>query len=95
MAILDALLQPHAERAVNELTQIREALERIALCLETITSIPAMPERKPVTEAALGQYGTALTEAVSPDDLRERLKDAGMSDTEIEEQLVKLLFEED
>lgn len=92
MSLFDAILQPQVERGVNEATRIADALERIALCLETLTTIPAQPPSKPVTEAALGMYGTALTEANSPDDLRERLHAAGLSDHEVEEQVVKMMF---
>lgn len=90
MPLFDLTALPHLERAVNELTKLRIAAERIAAALEAMVAIPEQPEIKRAGLEALGTYGEQEPE--SPEQLRERLVAMGVTDLEVEQMIVDRIF---
>lgn len=81
----------------EEVVRIRQALERIALCLEHATEIPAAPpgpDRK-ITPADIGSYAEHLTDPEQAGDLRDKFRSAGMSDEQIEAAIIGMLSSEE
>jgi hypothetical protein len=79
----------------EELRSCRTALESIARSLILLTEIPAAPPiEKPIGLENIGSYAQALmeTEGETADDLRDRLRKAGLSDTQIESQIIEFLI---
>lgn len=77
----------------DELVRIRTALERIATCLERATEIPAQPPypEKPLGPDAIGSYANHIQDPEEANDVRDRLRAAGLSDADIEATIVGML----
>lgn len=90
-------LVPLMERLIEETRGNRIANERIAACLESLTAAPEAPEYpdKPIGPEAIGTYGQQVETEETAEDMREKLREAGLNDREIEDALVAHMFSED
>ena len=95
MALIDLSAIPQLEKLIQEAAGIRFALERIATCLEHALAIPEPPAypEKPLGPEAVGAYATSIDalEGTDADELRERLRAAGLDNVQIEDELVSFL----
>lgn len=84
-----------ANRLLDELTLIREALQSIAKSLVNATDIPEPPPMpdKPIGPEAIGSYAEGINDLEGEDAeaIRERLRAQGLNDRQIEDSLVSFL----
>ena len=94
MALVDLILQTQLEPLCVEIHGCRVALESIAQSLLRLTEIaPAPPgPDKPMGPETIGSYANALMdlEGEDADELRARLRAAGLTDEQIEGQVIAM-----
>jgi hypothetical protein len=97
MALFDLTALPQLERLSGEAEKIRRALDTIAQCLVKLTEVPAGPSspQVPIGPESIGSYAAVVMDAENADDMRERLRAQGLTDPDIERQLVGMIFGEE
>ena len=94
MALVDLILQTQLEPLCAEVHGCRVALESIAQSLLRLTEIaPAPPSPgNPMGPETIGTYANVLMdlEGEGADELRERLRAAGLTDQQIEGQVIAM-----
>jgi hypothetical protein len=76
----------------DELVRIRTALERIATAFEKAIEIPAVPmPEKPIGVKDIGNYAQSVVSEDDADKVRAGLHSAGLTDSDIEAQIVALM----
>jgi len=97
MPLIDLSALPQLERLIDTLLVCANHLNRIATAMESFVEIPAMPPSEPskLTPDKIASYGSALLDADTEDDLRERLRKQGFSEEDIDKLALEAMFSED
>ena len=95
MSLLDKLLTAKQGDDLIEVVQrIATAFERIAAVSETFLPQEVTIQHEPLGPENVTQYGQELSEE-DLEDMRAKLREQGMSDRQIDDQLLKTMFSED
>ena len=97
MSLLDKLLTAkQGDDLVAHVGRMADAWERIAKAIESVLAIPEPPSPPEVKIGPenITQYGQEWSEE-DKEDMRAKLREEGLTDHQIDEQLVKSLFSED
>lgn len=94
MALFDAIAVPSLERIAKAFEELAINIGRLATVAEKLVETPAAPPlpAKPAGPEAIGEYGEALVDSESPEEMRSKLEEMGWTSQDIESFVMSRMF---